>query len=360
MIRQILEKEGSKKYLDFENRSKRDRTFDLLKLYAMLSVVLDHSLQHMIGGSIQSTQLYNWIFLSQMPIFMFAAGFFALNGIDKNYTFRDYCIKLGRTIASLLIPFISFSIIVSIIGKKNQVASSFLYPDYSLWFLWALMWMQIIMITAQQIAKAASRKHFGKVFLSLAFYIIGLIPIGIVYLRYPALFDSKLIIFYSAFYLSGYAYAVIEKRYSLLRNDKFKTICIPIAAIIVVIVMLKHPTIMYDNETVKNIAVRCIGSISTVILMLYLSSFAVRCKWVEKISAFGVLSLEMYFVHLIVLRLSVFNSTDASVPVFILKYILLVVASLFIIIILKRFWITDLLLFGKLPNKVKALKQKLR
>lgn len=37
-------------YLDNSNYKKRDSTFDLLKLYAMLSVVLDHSLQHMIGG----------------------------------------------------------------------------------------------------------------------------------------------------------------------------------------------------------------------------------------------------------------------------------------------------------------------
>lgn len=351
MVRQMLGKEGSRKYLDLNNSTKRDRTFDLLKLYAMLSVVLDHSLQHMIGGNIQSTQLYNWIFLSQMPIFMFASGFFALNGIDKSYTFSGYCQRLGKTIASLLIPFISFSIIVSIIGIKNQILLSFLYPDYSLWFLWVLMWMQIIMISAQQIAKAASKTHVIKVILSLIFYAVGLIPVGIMYLRYPDLFDSKLIIFYSAFYMSGYIYAVIEKRYCLLRKDKFKMICIPIAAIIVAIVMIEHPTIIYDSETVKNIAVRCIGSISAVILMLYLSSYAVRCKWVEKISAFGVLSLEMYYVHLIILRLSFFNSTDVSAPIFILKYILVVVASLTIIILLKRFWITDLLLFGKLPNK---------
>lgn len=38
------------KYLDNSNFKQRDSTFDLLKLYAMLSVVLDHSLQHMIGG----------------------------------------------------------------------------------------------------------------------------------------------------------------------------------------------------------------------------------------------------------------------------------------------------------------------
>lgn len=358
MIRQTLEKVGNIKYLDFENRNKRNRTFDLLKLYAMLSVVLDHSLQHMIGGTIQSTQLYNWIFLSQMPIFMFVAGFFALNGIDKSYTVRGILKKVGKTIASLLIPFISYSLIVSLIVKKNLVFSSFLYPDNSLWFIWALMWMHIIMILAQLISKVISSKYLGKVFLSLVFYCVGLLPIGIVYIHYPELFDSKLIVFYSGFYMSGYVYAVIEKRFCLLKNNMLKMICIPIAAIIVAVVMFEHPTIMYDNETVKNIAVRCLGSISAVILMLYLSSFAVRCKWVEKISVFGVLSLELYFVHLIMLRLNFFNSTDVSVTVFILKYILIVVASLAIVILLKRLWITDMLLFGKLPNSVSSHKHK--
>ena len=42
--------------------NRRNKTFDFLKLYAMLSVVLDHALQHMLGESTQSTQLYNWIF----------------------------------------------------------------------------------------------------------------------------------------------------------------------------------------------------------------------------------------------------------------------------------------------------------
>lgn len=352
MIRQILEKEGNKKILDFENGSKRDRTFDLLKLYAMFSVVFDHSLQHMIGGNVQSTQLYNWIFLSQMPVFLFVAGFFASNGIEKKYTFRGFCQRIVKTIVSLLMPFISFSIITSIIARKNYVVLSFLHPDYSLWFLWALMWMQIIMISAQQISKTASKTYINIVFLSLVFYVLGLLPIIIVYRRYPDLFDSKLIIFYSIFYLFGYIFAVIEKHCGLFREERFKLACIPISFIIVIFVMIKHPTIINDNETIKNIVVRCIGSFNAVILLLYASSFAVKSKCFEKISVFGVLSLEMYFVHLIVLRLSFFNSIDARVPVFIIKYIFIIVVSLSSIIVLKRFWITDLLLFGKMPDQL--------
>lgn len=68
--------------------NRRNKTFDFLKLYAMLSVVLDHALQHMLGESTQSTQLYNWIFLSQMPIFMFVSGYFALRGIEKKSFYK--------------------------------------------------------------------------------------------------------------------------------------------------------------------------------------------------------------------------------------------------------------------------------
>ena len=266
------------KYLDFANNGKRDRTFDLLKLYAMLSVVLDHSLQHMIGGSIQSTQLYNWIFLSQMPIFMFVAGYFSLNGVDKYYSLLDYWQRIGKTTISLLIPFISYSIIVSIIGHKNLVVLSFLYPDYSLWFLWALMWMHILMITSQQVSRTIVKSHFNKVVFSLIFYIVELIPVGIIYLIYPGLFGSKLVIFYSVFFLSGYVYSELEKRYSLLEKDKLKILCLLVTVIIVAFVMIKHPTVMEERETLSNIIVRCIGSFSAVILMLYLSSFALKSK----------------------------------------------------------------------------------
>jgi len=92
---------------------KRNITFDLLKLFAALLVIMDHTLQRWIPNS-QTTQLYNFIFLTQMPLFMFIAGFFAAKKIYRICTIRDFGIAVGKTTISLLIPFFSFSLVSSI------------------------------------------------------------------------------------------------------------------------------------------------------------------------------------------------------------------------------------------------------
>ena len=150
----------------------------------------------------------------------------------------------------------------------------------------------------------------------------------------------------------GYFYSFIESKLKLLKTDKFKIACIPVLMAIVVFVMVFHPMVMFESETIKNILSRFIGSFSAVLLMMYLSSFAVRLKPVEKVAAFGVFSLEMYYMHLMILRFSFFNSTVHSFGLFIIKYILLVTISLLVILAIKSSWITNLVIFGKHPVKV--------
>ena len=329
------------------NDKRRDKTFDLLKVYAMLSVVLDHSLQHMIGGNVQSTQLYNWIFLSQMPIFMFISGYFALGWIYKRTSTKDYFRKLQKTIFTFSIPFFTYSIIVSILSGKNIVILSILRPDNSLWFLWTLMWMQIIMINAQEIAKWFIMGGQFKVIISIGVYFIGLIPFGILFLKWPDLFSTKLIIYYSVFFLFGYIYAILERNIKCLKNNQFKLISIPVLLVITILIMVKHPTVIYDLETVENIFVRFIGSFAVIILLLYIMSFAVKIKWFEKIASFGMLSLEMYYIHLLLLRLPFYNSLGASTELFIIKYTSIVCMSIVLIIVLKYFSILNLIIFGK-------------
>ena len=334
--------------ISYESKKDRDRTFDFLKLYAMLSVVLDHSLQRMIGKGIQSTQLYNWIFLSQMPIFMFISGYFSLHGLNKTLSSSEFVKKLRRTVVSLFVPFISFAVISSIISENNILSTSILYPQNSLWFLWVLMWMQLIMLGAQQITNLFTQKQNIKTILSIALYLVGLIPVGSLFLWNPLLFDTKLIIFYSTFYLFGYLYAFVESEWGILKSDKWKAICIPVLIWFVISVMTRHPTIIFDNETMVNMLYRLVGSFCAVLLMLYISSFVLKAKIFNKVAKFGTLSLEMYYTHLLLIKLPFFNEEGTEIELFILKYIILVIGSVAIICIIKRFSIIDFIFFGKL------------
>lgn len=334
---------------NIEVYDRRNKTFDFLKLYAMLSVVLDHALQHMCGGGTQSTQLYNWIFLSQMPIFMFVSGYFALHGIEKESTIKEYGNMIKKTVVSLFFPFLSYAILISLITRKNIVFYCIITPQKSLWFLWVLMWMQLIMLTAQQIVKQLIKGRNMRVVFSIGIYMVGLIPICLLFLWKPLMFDTKLILFYSAFFLFGYFYSFLEKTWKFLKSETWKGVCIPILIIAVAFVMIKHPTIIYDNETIVNLLYRFVGSFSAVLLMLYFSTFIVKMEWVQRIAKYGMLSLEMYYTHLLIIRIPFFNSERIGIPMFVLKYLILIGCSLFIILLLKKWWVTDLLLYGKLP-----------
>lgn len=337
---------------NIEVYDRRNKTFDFLKLYAMLSVVLDHTLQHMcVCGGTQSTQLYNWIFLSQMPIFMFVSGYFALHGIEKESTIKEYGNMIKKTVVSLFFPFLSYAILISLITRKNIVLYCIITPQKSLWFLWVLMWMQLIMLTAQQIVKQLIKGRKMRVVFSIGIYMVGLIPICLLFLWKPLMFDTKLILFYSVFFLFGYFYSFLEETWKFLKSETWKGACIPILIIAVAFVMIKHPTIIYDNETIANLLYRFIGSFSAVLLMLYFSTFIVKMEWVQQIAKYGMLSLEMYYTHLLIIRIPFFNSEGIGIPMFVLKYMILIGCSVLVILLLKKWWVTDLFLYGKLSSQ---------
>lgn len=62
--------------------------YDFMKLIALGFVMLDHTFQHWRPALTQSA-FYNFIFLTQMPLFFFIAGYFSL---EKRLRFLDFLI----------------------------------------------------------------------------------------------------------------------------------------------------------------------------------------------------------------------------------------------------------------------------
>ena len=72
--------------------------------------------------------------------------------------------------------------------------------------------------------------------------------------------------------------------------------------------MILHPTIISDTETIANMVIRIIGSISSIIVVFELASFVSRAKIIRLISKFGRISLEFYYVHLLLLMIPIFQT----------------------------------------------------
>ena len=337
-------------------KGERDYRFDLMKLWALLSVVLDHSLQRWVENS-RLTQLYNFIFLSQMPIFIFVSGFFAFNQIKKLNSFskKELLLLFVRKILSLLIPFISYSIIKSFIfNDYSTIYLSFIYPQKSLWFLWTLMWLEILMLTSQLLSKSLLIKFTSEikwVFLSsFIIFIFLLSPVFCMFLLKPELFDSKLIIYYSLFFAFGYAFNYILNNRKLLNGVISQITMGCLSTVTLVIVMITHPVVINDSETIINMVIRILGSVSSILIIFEMCSFLSKLVFFKTISKFGRLSLEFYYVHLLLLLIPVLKNYQTNIFVFICLYFLLLITSFTAIMILKACVFTDFICFGKIRS----------
>lgn len=88
---------------------KRNRTasYDLMKFAALIFVMLDHTFQHW-NPALTQTQFYNFVFLTQMPLFFFIAGYFAYKKAVSFARFPDFVRHELRLCASYLIPCLFF------------------------------------------------------------------------------------------------------------------------------------------------------------------------------------------------------------------------------------------------------------
>lgn len=71
---------------------------------------------------------------------------------------------------------------------------------------------------AQQITKLLLEGKVIRVIFSIGIYIVGLIPICMLFLWKPLMFDTKLILFYSVFFCLGIFIHFLKKRGSFLNR----------------------------------------------------------------------------------------------------------------------------------------------
>ena len=331
----------------------RDAKFDLLKLWALLSVILDHSLQRWIVDC-QKTQLYNFIFLSQMPIFMYVAGFFAFFQGDKIYRadVKRIVVMFLRRLMNLFIPFISFAIIKSIIVQDfSNIYLCFFYPQLSLWFIYSLMWMEILIMASQVLSNLLIKNNeIVRELIPLVIYVVLLTPFIVIFLKKIELFDSKLICYYSIYFIFGYFWHFLANRIRLEKKVVAYAIAFLTCLICLISVMILRPNIIFDNETLINTLFRVVGSIACIILIYIICFCATKLRAFRLASKIGRLSLEFYYVHLLVLLIPLFVSKVDNYFTFIGLYLMVIVVSFLIIMVLKSNLITDFICFGKLSK----------
>jgi len=117
-------------------RKERDPFFDNAKYFAILLVVVGHSLAYLQDVPL-AKGVYLFIYMFHMPLFIVITGY-----LSRNWTFSGG--KARRLITSVGVPYVVFEFAYSIydwLAGRNALEISLLDPYYLTWFLCALfMW----------------------------------------------------------------------------------------------------------------------------------------------------------------------------------------------------------------------------
>lgn len=136
-----------------KNKSGRIAEIDAIKGFAILLVVLGHSIQNNITD-FDNNILFSVIYSFHMPLFMFVSGILAFGRINS-----EHITYLKKKFLFLVVPFLSWYFISYIIllikslyleyihdihnpivhySCKEYIWQLIISPDYGLWFLWIL------------------------------------------------------------------------------------------------------------------------------------------------------------------------------------------------------------------------------
>lgn len=342
----------------FKNFTKTGRiqAIDLIKLFAAFLVICGHCMMKYITNG-TCNPIFNFIWLTQMPLFMFASGF-VNNKMEKIRTIKLYFWQLLKNTLSLLVPCITYLLLTSLIDGKSILTSIVLFyqnPQTNLWFLWVLFIINLIFDFGLYISNKISNKLKPIIPIVLSFFVFILIITLMFIQKENFNFDIlslKLIAFYIPFYCFGYIIHLI------ITSNLMKKKAIKIATIIIIIISFIIVTYecfsfksiySFNDSSIKCLLIRVIGSVSSIIICVFVSDLLINLKFFCLISKFGLFSLESYYLHIIYLRLLNYSSDLATFQWLIsfgttLLLILMIALTLTIIYFIPYF---HLLVFGK-------------
>lgn len=218
---------------------------DNLRGILMLLVIIGHSIQFM-DPDFDHNIVFRYIYSFHMPLFMCISGFVC-------YHQKDTLKTIKKRFCQLMIPFVSWSIILCCIDKGNTyIYDYFLHPDWSLWFLWALFFITIIFMACKKFS------HITSIKLEYITTICAIVMLGAIAKFKINILGGQFIGWYFIFYSMGY----FIKKYNLLEStllNKTKWISLATFAFTAFFWMRKEaPLFMHSNNTIYNYAYKLI------------------------------------------------------------------------------------------------------
>lgn len=297
------------------NKTGRIETVDLLKLFAATLVILSHCMMKYISNG-TSNPLFNFIWITQMPLFMFASGFLNIKS-ERVSTIKQLLYRFLRNALCLLVPCLTFLLIGCFLDSKSPISSIISFynnPETNLWFLWVLFVIHLVFDLGLFLSNYIKKKISFLIPVLSSLFISIIIFVLMVCLSKKFSFNTlslKLIAYYIPFYCFGYLFHIfIKSKVPFKKSTSIISFAVfGVALIIVLFECFFFKSIhSFDDSNLGFVFVRLIGSASSIYLCVFIADLLTKFKWVLKVSKFGSFSLQAYFIHIILLRFLSFSS----------------------------------------------------
>lgn len=348
--------------IEIKPEQKRLAEFDLLKFIAMSYVVFSHVLQRIITG-LTSTRYFGFFYSVHMSMFMFVSGYF-VKRVEK---FKDLILYLLKMLLYYIFPAILFTIItVFTIERYNAhdlvywLNEFLLRTDTFYWYTIVAYFINASLAIGFYIANklfktGTFKKELLNSLLSLVFASILLLPFVYIYLyKDPALLATNQLIYLAPMAFVGFAFKSFLPYFSKLKNK----IKLPIEIAMFVLALSGYIVSMYyfpnwlSMPTTDSLIYHMLGSLAGVFAYYYFCKLITKLNIFKKLSTFGKYSLQLYLVHVLLLRsitqyVAKVTVFDVYGITFIISYILVIwLGSLAVTMLLSKSKYTDILLFG--------------
>ena len=273
---------------------KRNIHIDLLKGFAIILVVLGHSIQFLSHNNFENP-LFKFIYAFHMPLFMFLSGYVCFRTTGEKY------IDLKKRFKTLIIPFFVWWAIYNtyaFLSHKDIISFTTLLaqPDNGLWFLWVLFFLCISL----QISFIITKKYEG-IMMSLIFVVLLFIIFFIPYGKYLGI---PLMSWHIVFFTFGYIFHKYETFFTPYRHfwgiiSVFLfLITVPFWHFATSFTFLEGYHLSNLYKKILYLSYRHLVPFSGILSFYYIFSlFSFQKIWVKLILYLAPITLEIYAIH---------------------------------------------------------------
>jgi fucose 4-O-acetylase-like acetyltransferase len=323
---------------------------DSLRGFLIICMVAGHIIQWFLPDY-EHNHLFNSIYSFHMPLFMFVSGFVCFRP-DIQIHFKA---GLKRRFLQLMLPFFMWTFVVRPLIDWNfdvtKMLNKLIYPDTGFWFLWVLFFIYVIFLS---LSKIADKLRFNKTFVLAAVALVLYVTYLFSNFRY---FGFQFISWYFMFFIIGF----LHNQYNSLINKYSKYLFVVSMIIFPILAyhwQMKIPPTVFGFTIKSNLFLyvyKLVSVIFSIPFFMYL--FRLFDEKYHILGKVGKNTLGIYVIHGIISNYivsPVYEAFCTSINFYIfliLTVIFLVTVSYFIIWLIKKSWILNILLLGNKKNE---------